>query len=124
MKDNKNYLNKCYFEQVKKFPYTYKVTEPYGSIEVIIPNVAHLLEFANIKGKVNFLIEEDILCTLDTNSLIEKANKDGFLKFYINKRKEISEYGNTHYAIIPDSEAKNTDSNVIITSGKKDGLPF
>jgi len=123
MKDNKNYLNKCYFEQVKKFPYTYKVTEPYGLIEVIIPKVTHLLEFANTKGKVKFLIE-DIVCSFDTDALIDKASKDGSLKFYINKRKDVSEYGHTHYAIVPDSENKNTSSTTIITGGKEDGLPF
>lgn len=124
MKDNKNYLNKCYFEQVRKFPYTYKVTEPYGEIEVIIHNVADILEFVNIKGKVNFLIEQDILCTLDKDSLIEKANEDGSLKFCIKNRKDRSQYGNTHYAIILDSGPKNTDSNTIITGGKEDDLTF
>ena len=124
MKDNKNYLNKCYFEQVRKFPYTYKVTEPYGSILVTIPKVTDILEFVNIKGKVNFLIEQDILCTLDKDNLIEKANKDGSLKFYIKNRKDRSQYGQTHYAIILDSEQKNTSSNTIITGGKEDGFPF
>lgn len=123
MKDNKNYLNKCYFEQVRKFPYTYKVTEPYGSILVTIPKVTDMLEFANTKGKIKFFIE-DIVCSFDTDALIDKARKDGSLKISINKRKDVSEYGHTHYAIILDSETKNTSSNTIITGGKEDGLPF
>jgi hypothetical protein len=88
-----------------------------------VPRVFSHFSPANTKGKVKFFIE-DIVCSFDTDALIDKARKDGSLKFSINKRKDVSEYGHTHYAIILDSEPKNTDSNTIITGGKEDDLTF
>lgn len=123
-KKPKNYLNGCYFKEIKNFPFPYEVKEPYGSIFVTIPKISDLINQADSKGRVSFKLE-DVYCTFDTNKLLDKVSASGQLRFVISKRKAPSEYGDTHYAyILDDAQNKSSDDSIIQTPLKDKDTPF